>query len=228
MLKIYGFDPSTWTNAARFTANALGLDYQYERVNLVTGEGQRPEYLALHPAGKVPAMDDDGFSLFESGAIQRYLAGKAGSRLYPSDLEDRALVDQWQLFAANHIGNAMGKLLFNRVIHKFFEAPSNQKEIEEAEGFLDRFLPIIDAQLGKTKYLASDELSIADLMLLAWLDPAELVGFDLSNYGNIVKWRKDLKSRDLYTACHRDYKEMFEGLIAQQQQSEIDPKSATA
>ena len=214
MVKLYGIDLSTWSNAARFTANALGLDYEYEQVDLMNGAGQTPEYLAIHPAGKVPALTDDDFVLFESGAIQRYLARKANSNLYPSDLKAQATVDQWHAFASQHIGNAMGKVLFNEVFAAAMGGERNDAELAEGRGFLDRFLPIIDAQLGKSAYLAGAELSIADLLLLAWLDPVELVSVDLSPYPNIVAWRAKLRQEDFYTKCYSDYKSHFEMMMS--------------
>ncbi len=209
MLKIYGFPISTWANRVRFTANRLGLDYEYVTIDLTKGEGQTESYLAIHPAGKVPAMDDDGFILFESGAIVNYLANKANSELYPQELKQRALVDQWSDFASNQIATPMGKVLFNTVIYKFVGAEKDENSLQEGRAFLDRFLPMIDAQLGKVSYLASDQLSLADMVLLAWLDPAELCEVDLSGYGNIIRWRDQLKQEDFYTVCHKDYRDLF-------------------
>jgi len=226
MLKIYGFDLSTWTNAARFTANALNLEYEFVRVNLAAGEGQQPEYLAIHPAGKVPAMDDDGFRLFESGAIQRYLARKAGSDLYPEGLHEQALVDQWALFSSLHVGSAMAKVLFNKMVYQLVGAEQNTVELEEGERFLDRFLPIVDRQLGREAFLANGRVSIADHLLLAWLDPAELSAVDLSAYPHIGRWRTALKSESFYTQCHRDYAEMFRALTAEMPEPDIDAESA--
>ena len=114
MLKIYGLDVSTWTNRVRFTANYLGLKYEYIPVNLAAGEGQAKDYLAIHPAGKIPALDDDGFRLFESGAIAKYLAAKNNSNLYPTDIKKRAIVDQWSDFVALHVAKAMERVVFNR------------------------------------------------------------------------------------------------------------------
>lgn len=228
MLKIYGFEPSTWTNAVRFTANALNMEYDFVRVNLVAGEGQRPEYLAIHPAGKVPAMDDDGFRLFESGAIMRYLARKQDSDLYPSSITQQAFVDQWSLFVSIHIASAMGKVLFNRELYKIVGAEPNAHELEEAVGFLGRFLPIIDTQLGQSSFLASEGLSIADLMLLAWLDPAEMAQVDLSAYAHVSTWRNRLKTESFYTSCHRDYADMFQSLSTQQSKPDIDARAATS
>ena len=227
-MKIYGFDLSTWTNAVRFTANALDIDYEFVRKNLVEGEGQQPEYLAIHPAGKVPAMDDDGFRLFESGAIQRYLARKQGSTLYPTELQAQANVDQWSLFTSLHVGNAMGKVVFNRIVYQFLDLEQDVQSLEEGEKFLERFLPIIDTQLGKSTYLAADHLTIADLMLLAWLDPAEAAEVDLCSYGHIAKRRDSLRDESFYTDCHRDYAELLRDILANVSELKIDANTATA
>lgn len=210
MLKIYGFAMSTWANRVRFTVNKLGLDYEYVSIDLTKGEAQTDDYRAIHPAGKVPAMNDDGFVLFESGAIVNYLASKTGSELYPQDLKQRALVDQWSDFAANQVGMPMGKVLFNTVFYKFTGAEKDENSLQEGRAFLDRYLPIINARLAKVSCLASDQLSLADMTLLAWLDPAELCGVDLSGHKHISRWRDHLKQEDFYTACHNDYQDLFQ------------------
>ena len=79
MLKIYGADLSGPANKVRFVANYLGLKYDYVVVKLREGEHQKPEFLKINPIGKIPAIEDDGFTLFESNAICRYLADKNNS-----------------------------------------------------------------------------------------------------------------------------------------------------
>ena len=86
MLKFYGVGVSNNVNKVRFVANALGLDYELQPVNLLEGEQRSPEFLDLNPVGKVPVMQDGEFTLFESMAISKYLANKENSSLYPQDL----------------------------------------------------------------------------------------------------------------------------------------------
>ena len=90
MLKIYGIDFSPAANAVRMCANALGLDYEYKVLDVFEGEHKTDAYLALNPFGKLPVIDDDGFLLFESSAIVKYLSRKAGSKLYPDEPLDQA------------------------------------------------------------------------------------------------------------------------------------------
>ena len=95
MLKIYGADLSAPANKVRMAAHVLDLEYEYIRVSIKDRENQAEEYLKMHPAGKVPMIDDDGFVLFESDAIIKYLATKHKSPLYPTDEKKQALTDQW-------------------------------------------------------------------------------------------------------------------------------------
>jgi glutathione S-transferase len=210
MLKIYGLDFSPWVNRVRFTANQIGLEYDYVQVDLLNGEGQSTEYKQLHPAGKVPAIDDDGFVLFESGAICRYLATKSDSSIYPDDVKTKAVVDQWTDFSVIHIAMAMQKVFFNRVVYKMMDKEQDKLSLKEGEEFLQHFLPIIDAQLGTMSYLAGDTISLADMILVAWLDPAEISELNLSPYQHIYKWRNQLKQQDFYTKCHQNYEDLFQ------------------
>ncbi|MEE9423346.1 MAG: glutathione S-transferase family protein [Methylococcales bacterium] len=210
MLKIYGLDFSPWVNRVRFTANQIGLEYDYVKVDLMGGEGQSTEYIKVHPAGKVPAIDDDGFVLFESGAICRYLATKSTSPLYPDDLKAKAIIDQWTDYSVTHIAMAMQKVLFNKVIYKFMDKEQDKRSLEEGQEFLQRFLPIIDTQLNTMNYLAGNSISLADMILLAWLDPAEISELDLSPYPQICKWRNQLKQEAFYTKCYSNYQDLFQ------------------
>lgn len=205
MLKIYGADLSSPSNKVRFVANCLGLDYEYKSVNLVSGENQSEGHLKLHPGGKVPVIDDDGFVLFESNAIIRYLAAKCESPLYPGGVKQRGQVDQWTDFVSHHIGTAMGRVLFNRVFAPFLNQEADERAVTEGLSFLERFLPVVDAPLKERRYLAGGELTLADFSLLSALDPAEVAQVDLSGYLNITRWRQDLMGRDFYTKCHKSY-----------------------
>lgn len=214
MLKIYGANLSSPANKIRFVANALGLDYEYIQISIRDGENQTEEYKKLHPAGKVPAIDDDGFVLFESDAIAKYLAASQRSPLYPEDIKQRAKVDQWMDFSSIHINAAMGRVMFNRIFAPVIKAPVDQNSLNDGIKFLGRFLPVVDAQLSRSKYLASDELTLADFSLLSSLDPAEAAEIDLAPYPNLVKWRSDLMKRDFYTKCHSSYGDVLKALMA--------------
>ena len=207
MLKLYGADLSSPSNKVRFVANSLGLEYEYIQVKLRDGEHRKPEFLKINPVGKIPVIDDDGFILFESGAIVKYLCVKHNSALYPKNLRKQALVDQWSDFATIHIGGAMSKVLFNRIFFQFAKVAKDERSLEDGLNFLKRFLPIVDNHLKDNPYMTGKDFSLADIVLLANLDPAEVADVDLKPYGNIVKWRDALKKKEFYTKCYQEYGE---------------------
>lgn len=207
MLTIYALDLSSPALKVLYVANYLGLEYEKKGINLAEGEGQSEEYKKIHPAGKVPAIIDGDFSLWESNAIIRYLAAREQSDLYPADLRQRALVDQWMDFAALHIQNGIGRVLWNKIM-----APKLGREVDENSlqcgmQFLNRYLPIVDEQLGKTPYIAGDKLSLADFTLLAHTDPLEAIEIDVKKYPNIDKWRQPLQAADFFQKVHKFYGE---------------------
>lgn len=208
MIKLYGLPLSFPANKVRFVLNYLGLDYDFIKVDLRNGEHQKEDYLKINRIGKVPALVDGDFSLAESNAIIRYLASKHNSDLYPTELKQRALIEQWLDFTGIHIHTAMVKIAFNKLFAKHIPGMEpNEQEIQEGLNFMARFLPVADEQLAKTKFLTGDDMSIADIALLATIDPAEAVELDLSQYPNLAKWRSELKSKDFYTNCHKCYED---------------------
>lgn len=215
MLKIYGSDISVFSNKVRYTANAMGLEYEYQPMNIPAGDTQKPEYLRIHPAGKVPAMDDDGFILFESNAICKYLADKNGSELYPKELKQRSVVDQWVDFSTLHVSNAVNRLLFNRVLAPLIGMAVDEQSIKDGINFVARFLPIVDKQLEVKNYFASGQMTLADVCLLASLDPVEISDIDISSYQNIVRWRNALKQEKFYKDCFDEYGEPLRAMMAE-------------
>jgi len=207
MLKIYGSDLSAPSNKVRFTANALGLKYEYIRVNLREGEHKKPEFLKLNPVGKIPVIDDDGFVVFESNAIIKYLADKNNSPLYPRDLKTRATIDQWIEFCSHHVGLATSKVVYNRFFASRLKVAVDENSLKEGLAWVERFYAVVDQQIGQNDYLALNKFSLADINLLAILDPCEVASIDISKYKNISSWRSALRKKDFYIKCHKEFGE---------------------
>lgn len=207
MLKIYGFDFSSPANKVRMCANALGLEYEYIQVNMQEGEHKSDEYLAVNPAGKVPAIDDDGFTLFESNAIMKYFCDKSSSSYYPKDPLERAVVDQWCDFVSIHVYMALGRVVFNKIVAPQMGFDVDERSLRDGQVFLGQFLPVIEGQLGKTELLAGDELTIADFCLLATVDPAEMIELDLTPYPKLNAWRENLRAQEFYQNVHKFFGE---------------------
>ena len=209
MLIIYGSDLSAPAIKVRLTASFLGVKHKWQLVNLREGEQKQEWYLKINPVGKVPAIDDDGFHLFESNAICRYLCDKHNSALYPKDVKKRATIDQWIDYASFHIGANFMPVVYNRLFAPLRGIPVNEKAITDGLGFLKQYFPIIEKQLTQHKYMVSQEMSLADIILLALLEPAEKAQIDLSVYPKLNAWRSDLKKQSFYTSCYKEYGEML-------------------
>jgi glutathione S-transferase len=215
MLKVYGTPRSPPVNCVRFTANYLALDYEFVFVNQMEGEHRSEWYMKLHPAGKVPSIDDDGFTMFESVAICRYLARKASSPIYPADISAAAIVDAWSHFAENHVYVAICKVLFNHFYTSMMGAEVDERSLREGREWLARFLPIVDARIDEHGNVAGATFSLADIILLASLDPVEVSEVDLAPYPKLAAWRENLRSQPFYTACHGSYAEAVEQVQAE-------------
>ena len=207
MLTIYGSDLSAPAIKVRLTASFLGLNYKWQLVNLRAGEQKQEWFLKINPAGKVPAIDDDGFHLFESNAICRYLCDKHNSALYPKDVKKRAAIEQWIDYASFHIGANFMPVVYNRLFAPLRGMPVNEKAITDGLEFLKQYFPVIEKQLTQHQYIVSQEASLADIILLALLVPAQKAKIDLSVYPKLDAWRSDLKKQSFYTSCYKEYGE---------------------
>lgn len=213
MIKLYGFQPSFPVNRVRLCLNAMELEYQLIPINPLAGENQTDEYLKMSPSGKIPALDDDGFALFESNAIMKYLCRKYKSDFYPDDITSQANVDKWLDFTTIHLGNGITKVLFNKIIAGMIDAPVDEQSLADGYSFIERFLGVIDKQLGTSTFLASNSMSIADFCLLATIDPAEVIEVDINNYPNVKAWREKLMQEPFYKKMHNSYGEMLNSLM---------------
>lgn len=200
MLKIYGFQTFN-VSKVLITAEEAGLPYEYQHMELADQTHKSDAYVAdLHPLGKVPAIDDDGFRLYESAAICRYLAQKAGSGLYPGDLKARALVDQWVDMIVHHPGRWMVQHYFEEVIKRVVGAGGPDADaIAEAKGFLDAQLPVLEQQLDAHAYLAGDQLTIADTIAVAIFSTTDVTSVDISAYPKLTAWYAGMIARPSFT-----------------------------
>jgi len=210
-MKLYGNFFSSPANIVRYAANAMNVDYDYVHVDLVNGEHHKSEYKAISRFGKVPALQDGDFCLCESGAISRYLAGKAGSDLYPSNAQARAKTDEWMDYAAMHTRLAMSKVLFNMKFAPMMGIAVDENSLKEGRTMLEGQFPTIEATLSETSFLAGEKMTMADITMLGAMDPFEMIDVSLKDYPAISKWRAGLMAQDFYQRAHSHYGAELEG-----------------
>jgi len=175
----------------------LGLPYEVHVLNLGRLEQRRPEFLRISPNGRIPAIvdrEEDGFAVFESGAILVYLAEKTG-RLMPSDRRGRSRVLQWLMFQMGGIGPMMGQanVFFRYLPEKI------QPAIDRYQAEVRRLFGVLDGRLADNEYLAG-EYSIADIANWAWVRTHKWSGVALDGLPNLARWVSALAERP---ACRR-------------------------
>ena len=171
----------------------LGLPYELKVLDLAAGDQKRPDYLAICPNGRIPAIvdhDEGGFAVFESGAILVYLAEKTG-QLMPKDVKGRSLVMQWLMFQMGGIGPMMGQA---NVFYRYFPQKI-QPAIDRYQAEGRRLFEVLDGRLKDHEWLAGD-YSIADMATYPWvLSAATFTGEDLSPYANVLRWMEAVGAR---------------------------------
>jgi glutathione S-transferase len=185
-LKIYGV-PRSRAFRALWLAKELRLDYENVPLDFATGETRRMPYIAINPNGHVPAIDDDGFILWESMAINLYLAKKhALGTLYPTALHDEARVWQWSLWGMTELERHVLTAMFNRAILP--EGERDAAAADQAEKELQHPLQVLNDALVKTPYLIGGDFTVADLnvaSILSWARPARI---DFGPFPKAADW----------------------------------------
>ena len=162
MLELYtASTPNGWKVSV--TLEELGLEYQLHKIILQDQQQKEADYVTINPNGRIPTLVDDGFAVFESGAIMIYLAEKTG-RLMPTDVKGRSEVIQWLMFQMAGIGPMQGQAV---AFIRYFPEEVPQA-ISRYTNETRRLYEVLDQQLTDREYLA-DQYSIADIANYSWL-----------------------------------------------------------
>lgn len=165
-MKIYGHPMSTCTRKVLMTLAETKTPHELVVVDFAKGEHKQPPHLARQPFGKVPALEDGSLELYESRAMCRYINEKAGGALIPSDLADRARMEQWiSIEASNFSGPAM-KFILHHIFR--FEQPADA--LAAAGPQLEAALVVMDKQLASHPFIAGERFTLADVCYMPYLE----------------------------------------------------------
>jgi GST-like protein len=172
----------------------LGMPYEVRPLKLAENEQKEPWFLKINPNGRTPAIVDqanEGFAVFESGAILIYLAEKAG-RLLPTEGKSRSLVLQWLMFQMSGVGPMQGQ------VNVFRQAKEQIPfAIERYANETRRLYKVLDARLGEAEFLAG-EYSIADIATWPWVRLYKMSQVSIEGMSNLKRW---LEAMDAREAC---------------------------
>ena len=169
------------------TLEAMELEYETHVVNLMENEQKKPEFLAISPNGRIPAIvdrDSDNLPIFESGAIMIYLAEKTG-KLMPTDLNEKAKVLEWLMFQMGGIGPMMGQA---NVFFRYFPEKI-QPAIDRYQNEGRRLFEVLDDHLATQEWLAKD-YSIADIANWCWVRTHKWSGISIEGLDHLQRWMK--------------------------------------
>jgi GST-like protein len=173
-----------------------GLPYRVHAIDIGAGDQFTPEFMAIGPNNKIPAIvDPDGpdaepISLFESGAILLYLAGKTG-RFLPAETRGRYQVLQWLMFQMGSVGPMLGQAHHFRIY-----APEKiPYAIDRYTNEARRLYGVMNRQIAKHRYIAGDDYSIADIAIFPWLRSWKNQGIDWNDYPHLKGWFDEIAAR---------------------------------
>ncbi|UUX94829.1 glutathione S-transferase family protein [Aquabacterium sp. J223] len=195
MIEVYSW-PTPNGHKVHIMLEECGLPYRVHAVDIGAGQQFDPEFLAISPNNKIPAIvDPDGpegrrISLFESGAILLYLAGKTG-RLLPADTHGRYEVLQWLMFQMGGVGPMLGQAHHFRIYAPEKIGYAIERYTNEAK----RLYGVMDRRLAASRYLGGNEYSIADIAVFPWLRSWRNQGIDWGDHPHLKGWFDEIGGR---------------------------------
>jgi GST-like protein len=220
MIELYTW-PTPNGHKVHIMLEECGLPYAVHAVDIGAGDQFKPEFLAISPNNKMPAIVDpegpDGqpMSLFESGAILLYLAGKTG-RFLPRSTRGKYEALQWLMFQMGGVGPMLGQAHHFRIYAPEKIAYAIDRYTNEAK----RLYGVLDRQLADNDYVAGKEYTVADMAVWPWLRSWENQGVRMDDYPNVKAWFEAIGNRP---AVQRGIE-----VLADRRRPLVDPKAREA
>ncbi len=198
MIKLYSYGPSSHSRKVRAALLEKGLEFSRVNIDLSKREHKSSDYLKIHPFGQVPALDDEGFVLYDSTIINEYLEDEYPyPPLMPKDSEGRARARLLEDLRDNHFNPAAGQL--NRELRKP-EGERDPKVIDQARARISECFDRLEKELQGREYLAG-EFSLADIAFYPNIDTLDRIQVQVdSKYQKTIAWIARLKARPSFAA----------------------------
>ncbi len=198
-MKIHGHPASTCTRKVLTTLAEKNHPYEFVLVDFAKGEHKAPAHTRFQPFGQVPALEeDDGWVLYESRAICRYLdATLPGPKLTPSDARAAARMEQWMSVETSNFTPHAMKIVYQTVFARWYGKDPIQANIDEGREKLQLPLDVLERQLAQTEWLVGDQYTLADLCYLPYLEYLEQGGDSalVHSRPNVSRWWTAARAR---------------------------------
>lgn len=199
-MKLYHSPYSSNARKVAMTVAHLDIPVQTSIVDLPKGEQKKAEYLALNPNGKVPTLVDGDLVLWESHAIMAYLADKTeGQTLYPKGLRERADVNRWLFWSANHWAPSIAVLNFENMVKKLVGAGEpDPAQIQRGEAQVTEVAKVLDAHLAGRTWISGAGVTLADFAIAAPLMYTRVAKLPVGDYANLQAWFARVQELDAW------------------------------
>jgi glutathione S-transferase len=187
MITLYGATASR-AHRVLWMLKELNLPFNHVQTSFVDGSTHTPEFLAINPNGRVPALDDDGFMLCESLSINLYLARKYGGSIAPKGLQEETLATQWSFWVTTEVEKTLLFASANRAL--FAEGSRDEEQAQMAIAKLGRPFKVLEAHLADKQYLLGDRFTVADLNVATVMDLAPQCGIALDAWPHLAEWHQ--------------------------------------
>lgn len=192
MIKLYGPARSS-AGRCLWLLEELGVQYENIKIDLMGKEQYQDWFAALNPNCKVPVLVDEDVTLFESFAINHYLAEKFQPNFVGKTLKEKALTQQWSYWVATEVQSPMIEIFIQKIFVP--EGKKDLKAIEENEKLLPNLFNVLEKSLEGKKFLNGNEFTLADLNVASVVSLAHPIGFNMTPYKNINAWMGAITER---------------------------------
>ena len=183
MIRLYGIVNSRALRCL-WALEEVGVPYELVQTSFLA-DAKKPEYLAINPNGRIPTLVDGDVTLFESMAINLYIAKKYGPKLVPTALADEARALQWSFWGMTELETHLIQIMLHGLMPEAQRKPEVRKVSEQA---LDRPLRVLDATLAGRETLLGGPFSIADLNVASVMGLLAVARYDFSRFPNLKRW----------------------------------------
>ncbi|MBC7429961.1 MAG: glutathione S-transferase family protein [Bacteriovorax sp.] len=195
MITLYG-SPRSSAGRCLWALEEAGVAYELKNIDFKTKENKSETFLKINPNGKVPAFTDGSFNLFESMAINNYIAEKYKPELIGTTVEDRAVSSQWSFWASSELQDPIIQVFIQKVFVP--EDKRSQTVIDENMEKLPELFTVLNKSLEGKTYLNGKTFTLADLNVQSVVSIAPMIGFDMSSYKNVDSWMKAISDRPAF------------------------------